>query len=50
MKRNRVTLFNVTFDNLTMDETVREIYNIIVQNKRHNKADFVVTPNVGHIS
>jgi N-acetylglucosaminyldiphosphoundecaprenol N-acetyl-beta-D-mannosaminyltransferase len=49
LKRNKVALFNVTFDNLTMDEAVREIDNIIIQNKRHNKADFVVTPNVDHI-
>jgi N-acetylglucosaminyldiphosphoundecaprenol N-acetyl-beta-D-mannosaminyltransferase len=45
----KVSLFDITIDNLTMKETLEKISDLTVINKSKNKYSYILTPNVDHV-
>ncbi|MCM3630338.1 WecB/TagA/CpsF family glycosyltransferase [Paenibacillus glycanilyticus] len=49
MESNKVELFGVAFDNLTMTAALEEVDKLVVINRNNNTSSFIVTPNVDHL-
>lgn len=45
----KVSLFDITIDNFTMNETLEKINKLIYTNKQDSKYSYILTPNVDHI-